>query len=303
MNKNLKRRLYALALTGLIMSGVNTRAFAESIDDVDMTPIDIEQAIIDLVPQENNNNSNNNNNNSTDNNNNNNNSTDNNNNNNNNSTDNNNGNNNIDNNNSNNNSTENNSNNNGIDNNSNNNNNSIDTNNNSNNTNDNNLNNSATHVNHTYNDTADDVINQKAPTCDVGGSYDEVYYCKDCGEAHIVHISVDAPGHKWVDSNERINETSTGYDVVQYCANKGCTDKHVYHVHIDTPTEPVPTTEPKPTRPGNYSDDNPKTADESLISTAMGALLASGAGFAGLAYLNYKDASKSKYKGKYLSRK
>ena len=294
MNKNLKRRLYALALTGLIMSGVNTRAFAESIDDVDMTPIDIEQAIIDLVPQENNNNNNNNNSN-----NNNNNSTDNNNNsnnNNNNSTDNNNNSNN-----NNNNSTDNNNNSNN--NNNNNNNNSTDTNNNSNNTNVNNLNNRVTHVNHTYNDTADDVINQKAPTCDVGGSYDEVYYCTGCGEAHTVHISVDAPGHKWVNSNERINETSTGYDVVQYCANKGCTDKHVYHVHIDTPTEPVPTTEPEPSRPNNYIGENPKTADESLISTAMGALLASGVGFAGLAYLNYKDASKSKYKGKYLSRK
>ena len=275
MNKNLKRRLYALALTGLIMSGVNTRAFAESIDDVDMTPIDIEQAIIELVPQENNNNSNNNNNNSTDNNNNNN------------------DNNNIDN---------NNSNNNGIDNNSNNNNNSIDTNNNSNNTNDNNLNNSATHVNHTYNDTADDVINQKAPTCDVGGSYDEVYYCTGCGEAHTVHISVDAPGHKWVDSNERINETSTGYDVVQYCANKGCTEKHIYHVDINTPTEPQPTV-PTPTKPNNNNNENPKTADESLLLAATSALLASGVGFAGLAYLNYKDNSNKKYKGKYLSRK
>lgn len=71
MKKDLKRKLYALALSGIIVVTPKIKAHAENID---MTPIDIDSAISELVPNYNpqdyteptnsNNNSNNNNNNS-----------------------------------------------------------------------------------------------------------------------------------------------------------------------------------------------------------------------------------------------
>ena len=62
MNKNLKRRLYAIALAGVLLTTPKITAYA---DEVDMTPIDIDSAISELVPgySDNNNNDNNNNNN------------------------------------------------------------------------------------------------------------------------------------------------------------------------------------------------------------------------------------------------
>ena len=275
MNKNLKRKLYALALAGFIMSGVNTRAFAESLDDVDMTPIDIEEAIIDLVPQEkNNSNSESNNNNNSGNN---------------------------TNNDNNNNSNDNNSVSNGTDE-------SIKDSNNS-NTNTGNTNNQShsgnvesnnNHVSHNYGSEPDDVINQKAPTCTTAGSYSEVYYCKDCGQAHIVDVVVEAPGHKWVNDGKRVNETSNGYYVINYCEHKGCNEKREVYVEKVTPTEPTkPSIPSKPVTPSEI----PKTSDDVKIGLASCTLLGSATGLVGLAYLNNKDNSDKKYKGKYLSRK
>ena len=63
MNKNLKRRLYAIALAGVLLTTPKLTAYA---DEVDMSPIDIDSAISELVPgysDSNNNNNNNNNNN------------------------------------------------------------------------------------------------------------------------------------------------------------------------------------------------------------------------------------------------
>ena len=59
MNKNLKRRLYAIALAGVLLTTPKITAYA---DEVDMTPIDIDSAISELVPgySDNNNNDNNN---------------------------------------------------------------------------------------------------------------------------------------------------------------------------------------------------------------------------------------------------
>lgn len=61
MNKNLKRRIYAIALAGVLLTTPKITAYA---DEVDMTPVDIESAISELVPgyTDNNNNNNNNNN-------------------------------------------------------------------------------------------------------------------------------------------------------------------------------------------------------------------------------------------------
>ena len=259
MNKNLKRKLYALALAGLIMSGVNTRAFAESLDDVDMTPIDIEEAIIDLVPQEKNNSNN-----------------------------------------------ESSNNNGGNNTNNDNNNNSNDNNNVSNSTDDSikdsntNTGNTNNHVSHNYGSEPDDVINQKAPTCSTAGSYSEVYYCKDCGQAHIVDVVVEAPGHKWVNDGKRVNETSNGYYVINYCEHKGCNEKREVYVEKVTPTEPTkPSIPSKPVTPSEI----PKTSDDVKIGLVSCTLLGSATGLAGLAYLNNKENSDKKYKGKYLSRK
>ena len=47
MNKNLKRRLYAIALAGVLLTTPKITAYA---DEVDMTPIDIDSAISELVP-------------------------------------------------------------------------------------------------------------------------------------------------------------------------------------------------------------------------------------------------------------
>ena len=67
MNKNLKRRLYAIALAGVLLTTTKITAYA---DEIDMTPIDIDSAISELVPgysdSNNNNNNNNNDNNNND---------------------------------------------------------------------------------------------------------------------------------------------------------------------------------------------------------------------------------------------
>ena len=47
MNKNLKRRLYAIALAGVLLTTPKLTAYA---DEVDMSPIDIDSAISELVP-------------------------------------------------------------------------------------------------------------------------------------------------------------------------------------------------------------------------------------------------------------
>ena len=67
MNKNLKRRLYAIALAGVLLTTTKITAYA---DEIDMTPIDIDSAISELVPGYSDSNNNNNNNNNNDNNNN-----------------------------------------------------------------------------------------------------------------------------------------------------------------------------------------------------------------------------------------
>lgn len=59
MNKNLKRRLYAIALAGVLLTTPKITAYA---DEVDMTPIDIDSAISELVPGYSDSNNNNNNN-------------------------------------------------------------------------------------------------------------------------------------------------------------------------------------------------------------------------------------------------
>ena len=49
MNKNLKRRLYAIALAGVLLTTPKITAYA---DEVDMTPIDIDSAIyLGLFPE------------------------------------------------------------------------------------------------------------------------------------------------------------------------------------------------------------------------------------------------------------
>ena len=58
MNKNLKRRLYAIALAGVLLTTTKITAYA---DEIDMTPIDIDSAISELVPGYSDSNNNNNN--------------------------------------------------------------------------------------------------------------------------------------------------------------------------------------------------------------------------------------------------
>ena len=274
MNKNLKRRLYAIALAGVLLTTPKITAYA---DEVDMTPIDIDSAISELVPGYSDNNNNDNNNNSNNNNN------DNNNNNN----DNNNANNN-DNNNANNNNNNANNNNNNANNNNNNNNNDKETKNNSSN---------SEECKHVYTSAADDVINQKTPSCTESGSYDEVYYCEKCGAKEIRHYEIPAPGHKW-DGGTKI-VTSNGYEIIYHCTNKGC-DATTNKTYENTPTEPTkPTT---PTEPGNKNV--PKTGDDSHIYECAGVMVASALGIAATtAAYNNQEKQKQKYKGKYLSKR
>lgn len=201
MNKNLKRRLYAIALAGVLLTTPKITAYA---DEADMTPIDIDSAISDLVP--------------------------------------------------------------GYSDSNNNNNNDKETKNNSSN---------SEECKHVYPSVADDVINQVTPSCTTGGSYDEVYYCIKCGANQIKHFEISAPGHKWGEPKIE-NETSTGYDSVRECTNKGCHEKITTHVDIITPTEPsIPTT---PTEPGV----NPKTGDNTNLSLALATFIASDLGLISL---------------------
>ncbi|MBP3444798.1 MAG: hypothetical protein J6K23_02560 [Bacilli bacterium] len=201
MNKNLKRRLYAIALAGVLLTTPKITAYA---DEADMTPIDIDSAISDLVPGYSDSNNNNNNYNYTK----------------------------------------------------------------------NNSSNSE-ECKHVYPSVADDVINQVTPSCTTGGSYDEVYYCIKCGANQIKHFEISAPGHKWGEPKIE-NETSTGYDSVRECTNKGCHEKITTHVDIITPTEPsIPTT---PTEPGV----NPKTGDNTNLSLALATFIASDLGLISL---------------------
>ena len=280
MNKNLKRRLYAIALAGVLLTTPKITAYA---DEVDMTPIDIDSAISELVPgySDNNNNDNNNDNN-------------------NNNNDNNNANNN-DNNNANNNDKNVNNNANNNDNNANNNDNNANNNNNNNNNNNdketkNNSSNSE-ECKHVYTSAADDVINQKTPSCTESGSYDEVYYCEKCGAKEIRHYEIPAPGHKW-DGGTKI-VTSNGYEIIYHCTNKGC-DATTNKTYENTPTEPTkPTT---PTEPGNKNV--PKTGDDSHIYECAGVMVASALGIAATtAAYNNQEKQKQKYKGKYLSKR
>ena len=282
MNKNLKRRLYAIALAGVLLTTTKITAYA---DEIDMTPIDIDSAISELVPgySDNNNNDNNNANNNNNNDNNNANNNDNNNDNNNaNNNDNNNANNN-DNNNANNNDKN-------VNNNANNNDNNANNNNNNNNNDKETKNNSSNseECKHVYTSAADDVINQKTPSCTESGSYDEVYYCEKCGTKEIRHYEIPAPGHKW-DGGTKI-VTSNGFEVIYHCTNKGC-DATTKKTYENTPTEPGRT-------------DVPKTGDGSHIYECVGVMVASALGIAATtaAYIN-QEKQKQKYKGKYLSKR
>ena len=306
MNKNLKRRLYAIALAGVLLTTPKITAYA---DEVDMTPIDIDSAISELVPgySDNNNNDNNNNNNDNNNANNNDNNDNNNDNNNANNNNNNNDNNNANNNNNNNdnNNANNNDNNNANNNDKNVNNNANNNDNNANNNNNNNNNDKETKNNssnseeckHVYTSAADDVINQKTPSCTESGSYDEVYYCEKCGAKEIRHYEIPAPEHKW-DGGTKI-VTSNGYEIIYHCTNKGC-DATTNKTYENTPTEPTkPTT---PTEPGNKNV--PKTGDDSHIYECAGVMVASALGIAATtAAYNNQEKQKQKYKGKYLSKR
>lgn len=160
---------------------------------------------------------------------------------------------------------------------------------------------------HTFSNTADDVTNQVTPSCTKGGSYDEVYYCS-CGGYKINHVEVAAPGHKW-DDGEKKNITESGYEIEYHCTNKGCNETKKEYFKI-TP-EPTKPTEPKPTTPGQ----SPKTGDESNIALAAIMALGTGIGLFGAGYaannmFDDKNDYKAKYsiaqkktKGKYLSKR
>ena len=179
--------------------------------------------------------------------------------------------------------------------------------NNGNNNNNNGNQNNNSKCNHKYNDVADDVNNQVAPTCTTAGSYDELYYCTECGETKVIHYTIEAPGHKW-GPEHRENENKLGYDLVRECTNKGCHEE--WRINIPkTPTEPT-----KPTEPTN--PDVPKTGDDAHIELAS--IVAAGS-FIGLLTtievnkileekkkqeeLTRAEIAVNQYKGKYLSKR
>lgn len=191
----------------------------------------------------------------------------------------------------------------------NNNNSNITNNNNANN--DNNQNNEISQMEceHTFNDVADDVINQVTPSCTNGGSYDEIYYCTKCGATKLVHYDVPAPGHNW-GAEHRENETTAGYEIVRECTNKGCNE--IYKEYFHKPTEPTITptepTVPSP-KPIPGKQDIPKTNDSSHIELA-GAIMGLSTLGLPIALYNLKNelekeaiAKEKSYKGKYLSKK
>ena len=47
MNKELKRRIYAIALSGIILTGPKMKAYAEEIDS---ETINVDEAVSELVP-------------------------------------------------------------------------------------------------------------------------------------------------------------------------------------------------------------------------------------------------------------
>ena len=159
--------------------------------------------------------------------------------------------------------------------------------------------------NHKYNDVADDVINQVAPSCTKGGSYDELYYCTECGETKIIHYTIEAPGHKW-GPEHRENENELGYDLVRECTNKGCHEE--WRIYIPkTPTEPTKPTEPT-------TPDVPKTGDDFPLELMEAVCGISALGLPIASYQLYKVLEEEKkqkkqasatyveneYKGKYL---
>ena len=302
--KDFKRKLYAIALAGLIMTNSNIIANAESLDDVDMTPIDIGDAIVELVPDDNgsSNNGGSDNQNTDDN-----------------QNTNDNEDNDLDNDNQN---TDNNQDNNE----------ELD---------DDNthfvVDNDDVCVSHRYNSAADDVINQVAPSCTSSGSYTEIYYCLDGGSAKSVDVVVAAPGHN-MSTGEVVNKDDNGYDIEYHCTNKGC--NHVTYDHVVTPTEPQPTeptetvptetTEPAPTVPTETVPTETtepsvpvKTGDDSHIELYSALFLASGLGLGIMGKIAANNKRKNndiiyepkfldetiaekkvkKHKGKYLTRK
>lgn len=163
---------------------------------------------------------------------------------------------------------------------------------------------------HSFSSVADDVINQVTPSCTKGGSYDEVYYCS-CGGSKTVHIEVAAPGHKW-DSGEKKNITESGYEIEYHCTNKGCfeTKKEYYKTNTEEPTTPtIKPTEPKETTPSVA----PKTGDDTNLALLGAITTATGLGLFGTGYIaNKVFEDKQKYqakytqgqtKGKYLSKR
>lgn len=163
---------------------------------------------------------------------------------------------------------------------------------------------------HTFSNVADDVINQVTPSCTKGGSYDEVYYCS-CGGSKIVHYDIAAPGHKW-DNGEKKNITESGYEIEYHCTNKGCTEtkKEYYKTNVEEPTTPtVKPTEPKKEEPTVA----PKTGDDTNLALLGTITAATGLGLFGAGYLaNKVFEDKQKYqakysqgqtKGKYLSKR
>lgn len=308
MNKNIKRRMYALALASIMVVLPKTKGFAEEVDMSNV--IDIDQAISELVPNdvpsnnpsnssdENNNNNNNNNSNNNNENNNNNNNNENNNNNSNNTND-----------------TENNKNsNNNEDKKDNINKDEIESNNNNEEikiNNENNQNNSISQSNceHSFSTVADDVINQVTPSCTVGGSYTEIYKCTKCGYEQQVSYTIGAPGHKW-DNGTRVGNTT-----IYKCQNKGCNEEYSKTYEPTEPTKPEEPTVPstKPTTP-IHNGENPKTGDESIIPQVLAGIGVSSVATAGLIATTLYKLKKEQelqgyikeeqgYKGKYLSKK
>lgn len=156
---------------------------------------------------------------------------------------------------------------------------------------------SQSQCNHTYSDVADDVINQVTPSCTEGGSYDEVYYCTKCGASKLVHYELSAPGHKWGKEHHE-NENELGYDLVRECTNKGCNE--IWKIYIPkTPTEPT-VTPTEPTKPGKQ--DSPKTGDDAKIELAAAIMGISAFGLP-IASYNLKQELEKDKKGKYLRKK
>lgn len=230
MNKNIKRKIYALALASVMVLLPKTKAYANEIDM--SNSIDIDKAISELVPDdvptpttkptepkednnknnetpskteeviENNNNNNNNNNNL--------------------------------------------------------------------NPNGNNNNVSQSNCNHTYSNVADDVVNQVTPSCTKDGSYDEVYYCTSCGAKKMVHYEVSAPGHKWGKEHRENETESGYYVVRECTNKGCKEIQKVYVPKTPTEPTVPPTTPGKGDTPKTGDDSHIELATAVMGLSAIG---------------------------------